>query len=131
MRKRVWIAVGTVAAGLAPPPTLAARAFPPELDHVSPRSVVVADNSGTILRAFANPDGRWRLPTVVADVDPRYLRILIAIEDQHFRSHLGIDPAAVVRAAGQMATHGRIVSGASTLTMQTARLLEPRPRGLV
>ncbi len=131
MSRRTWIAGAAIAAGLVLAAVAADRAFPPPLDRATPRSVVVADSNGAVLRAFANPDGRWRLPTTVAEVDPRYLRLLIAIEDARFRSHPGIDPAAAVRAFGQMAAHGRIVSGASTLTMQTARLLEPRPRGLV
>lgn len=107
------------------------RALPPPLERAAPRSVVVADGDGAMLRPFANADGRWRLPTAAGDVDPRYLRLLIAIEDSRFRQHPGVDPLAAIRAAGQFAASGRIVSGASTLTMQVARLLEPRPRGLV
>ena len=52
--------------------------------------------------------------------------MLIAYEDQRFFEHKGVDPIALVRAAWQFATHGRIVSGASTLSMQVARLIEPR-----
>ena len=63
----------------------------------------------------------------VADVDPRFLAMLIAYEDKRFRSHHGIDPLALLRAAWQAIRNGRIVSGGSTLTMQVARLLEPRP----
>ncbi|MCL6441419.1 MAG: transglycosylase domain-containing protein, partial [Thermoleophilum sp.] len=79
-----------------------------------------------LLRPYATPDGRWRLPATVQDVDPRYLDLLIAYEDKRFRRHHGVDPLAVVRAAMQLITHGRIVSGGSTITMQVARLLEPR-----
>jgi penicillin-binding protein 1C len=66
------------------------------------------------------------LPATVKDVDPRYIDLLIAYEDKRFRSHHGVDLFAVGRAAVQLLTSGRIVSGASTLTMQVARLLEPR-----
>jgi penicillin-binding protein 1C len=66
------------------------------------------------------------LPATVKDVDPRYLDLLIAYEDKRFYSHHGLDPLAVTRAAFQLVTHGRIVSGGSTITMQVARLLEPR-----
>ncbi len=86
---------------------------------------------GRILRAFLSTDGKWRLGTAVADVDPRYLAYLKAYEDQRFDDHWGIDPLAAGRAALQLAGAGHIVSGASTLTMQTARLLEPGPRNLV
>src|SRR5256714_350283 len=67
-----------------------------------------------------------RLPGTRADVDPRLVDLLLAYEDKRFRSHHGVDPLALGRAAVQLLTHGRIVSGASTITMQVARLLEPR-----
>ena len=53
---------------------------------------------------------------------------LIALEDQRFYSHAGVDPIAIVRAAWTDLAEGRRVSGGSTLSMQLARLLEPRPR---
>lgn len=89
-------------------------------------STVVLDREGRLLRPYATPEGRWRLPIVLADVDPRFVEALIAYEDRRFRSHAGVDPVAVLRAAAQWIGNGRIVSGASTLTMQVARLLEPR-----
>jgi penicillin-binding protein 1C len=89
-------------------------------------STVVVDRNGQLLRPYATADGRWRLPATVKDVDPRYLDLLIAYEDKRFRDHRGVDPLATARAAFQLATNGRIVSGGSTLTMQVARLLEPR-----
>jgi len=89
-------------------------------------STVVVDRNGQLLRPYATVDGCWRLPATVKDVDPRYLDLLIAYEDKRFHDHHGVDPLAVVRAAFQLATNGRIVSGGSTITMQVARLLEPR-----
>ncbi|MBV9431450.1 MAG: penicillin-binding protein 1C [Hyphomicrobiales bacterium] len=89
-------------------------------------STVVLDRSDTLLRAFTTHNGRWRLPIEASDVDPRYLRMLIAYEDRRFLEHHGVDPLAVLRAGWQMLTQGRVISGASTLTMQVARLLEPR-----
>ena len=89
-------------------------------------SQVVLDRSGVLLRAFTTSDGRWRMPVEVQEVDPRYIAMLIAYEDRRFLQHDGIDIYAVVRASLQLLAHGRVVSGASTLTMQVARLLEPR-----
>ena len=86
-------------------------------------SVTVVDRNDRLLRAYTTPDGRWRLPVEVKDVDPRYLAMLIAYEDRRFRSHHGVDPLAVARAGWQLLRHGRPVSGSSTLTMQVARLL--------
>ncbi len=89
-------------------------------------SATVLDRDGRLLRAYATSDGRWRLPARVADVDPRFFDVLFAYEDKRFRSHHGVDPLAMMRAVGQFVTSGRIRSGGSTLTMQVARLLEPR-----
>ena len=60
------------------------------------------------------------------DVDPGYLKLLLAYEDTRFWSHHGVDPLALARAALQLVTRGHIVSGGSTITMQLARLMEPR-----
>ena len=89
-------------------------------------STRVLDHDGRLLRAYATPEGRWRLPARIADIDPRLFEMLFAYEDKRFRSHRGVDPLALMRAAFQFATSGRILSGGSTLTMQVARLLEPR-----
>jgi penicillin-binding protein 1C len=97
-----------------------------DLDH----STVVLDREGRLLRPFATSDGRWRLPTRVEDVDPRYIDLLFAYEDRRFRQHAGVDPFALARASVQFVLNGRPISGGSTLTMQVARLLEPHTRTL-
>jgi penicillin-binding protein 1C len=99
---------------------------PVPLDAVKEVSTTIVDRKGRLLRAYAMDDGRWRLPVKVSDVDPLYLDVLLAFEDKRFRQHAGVDPLALGRAAWQLATHGRIVSGGSTITMQVARLIEPR-----
>lgn len=104
------------------------RAYPPPLAAHLPLSQEVLDADGRLLRAFPTPEGRWRLKTSVEDVDPQFIRMLVAYEDQRFFEHRGIDVVAMGRAAIQFLTNGRIVSGASTLSMQVARLTEPRPR---
>ena len=90
-------------------------------------STTIVDRNGKLLRAYAMPDGRWRLPVdAKTGVDPGYLKLLLAYEDRRFRGHAGVDPLALGRAAFQLVTRGHIVSGGSTITMQLARLLEPR-----
>jgi penicillin-binding protein 1C len=89
-------------------------------------STVVIDRDGHVLRPYATSDGRWRLPATVESVDPRYVAALVAYEDKRFFDHPGIDPRALARAAWQLMRNGRVISGGSTLTMQVARLLEPR-----
>ncbi|TDQ81477.1 penicillin-binding protein 1C [Dongia mobilis] len=106
------------------------RANPPFQGRLGDQSALVLAADGQILRAFATADGAWRFPIEVTDVDPRFLRYLKAYEDRRFDRHPGIDPLAAMRAIWQAVVHGEIISGASTLTMQTARLLEPRPRDL-
>ncbi len=101
---------------------------PPPLGQNLEFSRVVLDRNGHLLRAYATKEGRWRLPAKVADVDPRFFDALFAYEDKRFRQHHGVDPLALMRAAFQLVTSGRIHSGGSTLTMQVARLLEPRSR---
>ncbi|HEY7600278.1 MAG TPA: penicillin-binding protein 1C, partial [Candidatus Limnocylindrales bacterium] len=89
-------------------------------------STLVVDREGRLLRPYVTAEGRWRLPVALDDVDPRYVALLLAYEDRRFRSHPGVDALALARAAWLWARNGRIVSGGSTLTMQVARLLEPR-----
>lgn len=99
---------------------------PLDLSVAENRSTVVIDRNGQLLRPFATREGRWRLPIETTDVDPRYLAMLKAYEDARFERHAGVDPRALLRAAAQFVGSGRVVSGGSTLTMQVARLLEPR-----
>ena len=107
------------------------RWMPPPAERGRQTSTLVLDARGRLLRGFTVADGNWRLPARPEEVDPLYLRMLLAYEDRRFTSHFGIDPLAVARALGQWLRQGRVVSGASTLTMQTARLLEPHPRDVL
>ena len=92
-----------------------------------PTGTEVLARDGSLLRAFQVGDGLWRLAPPAEGIDPRFLQMLVAWEDRRFADHKGVDPRAVIRAAAQGLRHGRIVSGASTLSMQTARLLERGP----
>lgn len=77
---------------------------------------------------IVGPDEQWRYPVSLQDVSPWLIQATIAVEDERFYRHPGVDPAAVVRAIGQNALAGRIVSGASTLDMQVCRMMDNRPR---
>ena len=126
--RRVLIGAGaglaTAAAGVA---VLALTAPLGKLQRSSP---VVLDRHGAWLRALPVEDGRWRLRADLDRTDPIFIRRLIALEDSHFWLHPGVDPAALARAAASDLKAGRVRSGGSTLTMQLARRLEPRPRTL-
>ena len=104
--------------------------FPPDLSRAVHASPVVVDRNGAWLRALPVEHGRWRIRADLDRTDPGFLRRLVALEDARFAEHLGVDGLAVGRAVLSAAAHGRVTSGASTLTMQTARLLEPRRRTL-
>ncbi|MEA3058551.1 MAG: penicillin-binding protein, partial [Sphingomonadales bacterium] len=100
---------------------------PVPLEEARKVSTTIVDRNGKLLRAYAMTDGRWRLPVDARTaVDPGYLKLLLAYEDRRFWSHGGVDPLALGRAALQLVTRGHIVSGGSTITMQLARLIEPR-----
>ena len=105
-------------------------AFPPDLGKAARSSPVALDRRGAWLRALPVDKGRWRIRADLRRTDPGYLRRLVALEDARFIDHPGVDVRAVARAAVSAVLLGHITSGASTLTMQTARLLEPRPRNL-
>ena len=104
--------------------------LPPDLSRVQHASPVVVDRNGAWLRALPVEKGRWRIRADLSRTDPSFLRRLMGLEDARFAEHPGVDGLAVARAAIAAVTHGRVVSGASTLSMQTARLLEPRRRTL-
>ena len=138
---RGWVdrgRVGRIAAGLAGGVALLAgvllaldRAFPPDLSRLEAAvGRVVVDREGRVLSALPAPGGVWRLPVTAEEVPRVLVDLLVAAEDRRFRWHFGVDPVAVARAALGWMRAGRVVSGGSTLSMQVARLLEPRPRTL-
>ncbi len=95
-------------------------------------STVVTWRDGTFAHVFLAPDDRWRIPAAPdggkAAIDPAYVEALLAYEDKRFRWHPGVDPIAVARAVAVNLRAGRVETGASTLTLQLVRMLEPRPR---
>ncbi len=122
-RAAVVLGVAIACASLALEITIR-RLDPLPMARAENTSVTVLDRDGVLLRAYTTADEHWRLPIAAADVDPLYLKMLIAFEDRRFYVHPGVDPVATLRAVGQVARYGRIVSGSSTLTMQVARLLD-------
>ena len=99
------------------------RLDPPPIGIAQDLSVTVLDRKNRLLRAYATQQGRWRLPVETAEIDQRYIRMLMTYEDRRFHDHAGIDFLAIGRACWQMVRHRKIVSGASTLSMQVARLV--------
>lgn len=96
---------------------------------VRPRySTVITAADGTILHAFLSDDDKWRLATELDEITPVLRKTILHKEDQYFYYHPGFNPVSMARAAFRNLTTGRRTSGASTITMQVVRLLEPRKR---
>ncbi len=90
----------------------------------------IYDRYGAPMRGFLSENNTYYLPVPLADVSPWLIAAAVAAEDKRFFSHPGVDVKAVLRAAWQNAREGEIVSGASTITQQLARAVEPRPKTL-
>jgi penicillin-binding protein 1C len=89
-------------------------------------SHVVLDREGRLLGASIARDDQWRFPEA-ALVPERYALAVQHFEDRRFSYHPGVDPLALLRALHQNLSQGRVVSGASTLTMQVVRLSRGNP----
>ena len=90
----------------------------------------IYDRYGAPMRGFLSENNTYYLPVPLTEISPWLIAAALAAEDKRFFSHPGVDVKAILRAAWQNATEGEIVSGASTITQQLARALEPRPRTL-
>ena len=105
--------------------------FPLSLQRVKDVSFCVYDHHGRLLHMMLSPQEHMcRLPVCLDEVDAGYLKALVLFEDKRFYFHGGVDVWAGLRALAALVVQGRVVSGASTITMQTVRLLEPHPRTL-
>ena len=108
------------------------RALPAALSAPQARTtVLVLDRDGRLLREVAVGGGAAENPVRLSELSPWVVPALVAAEDSRFFQHPGVDPLSVTRAFGQWAASGRVKSGASTLTQQLARTLEPRPRSVL
>ena len=127
-RIRPWWGLLAVPAAVALLAVALDRAFPPNLARLHDVGTEVVDRQGRTVALLPAPGGVWRFVTEAAEVSPAFLDLLIATEDRAFWHHPGVNPVALARALVQDIAARRVVSGGSTLTMQAARLLEPRPR---
>ncbi len=130
-RRALGLAIGLLLLGLVVL-LLAVRLVPFPFNRLNewPQSPVITDRHGRVMLARCGADEQWRLPDALSDMSPWLIKATIAVEDERFYQHPGVDPVAVVRAMGQNIASGRVVSGASTLTMQVCRMMDDRPRTL-
>jgi penicillin-binding protein 1C len=113
-----WIAFAVLSAVLP---------FPREALKQRPVSVLVTDRNGGALRGYVADDDHWSIPQQFEGFSPLLVQATLAAEDRRFRQHNGVDAYGVCRAVVQNVQRGKVFSGASTITMQTVRLLGLRP----
>lgn len=100
--------------------------FPPKV-KVS-YSTLITDKKGEILHAFLSADEKWRMFVELKEITPTLRKAILAKEDKYFNYHCGVNPIAIFRAAFNNITKNRRTSGASTITMQVVRMLNPDER---
>ncbi|HWR32452.1 MAG TPA: transglycosylase domain-containing protein, partial [Chitinophagaceae bacterium] len=93
-------------------------------------STIITDNKGEVVNAYLTKDQKWRMKTELNEISPLLQKTIVAKEDRHFYSHPGVNPFAVIRAFFANLFNMRRVSGASTITMQVAKMLEPGKRNI-
>ena len=89
----------------------------PDLGRLSDLSSVVRSKNDEVLELRLSKSGHWRETVQLKEIDPQLIELLIAYEDKRYWQHYGVDPLAVLRAIKDYVATGRVISGASTLTM--------------
>lgn len=103
--------------------------FPTASQEVrSENATTLYDQNDQVLARYSTADSYWRLAPTLKEIDPNFIRALLAIEDARFYSHSGVDVPAIGRALMTWHKSGQPKSGASTITMQLVRQYKPRPR---
>jgi len=131
LSKRRWAAAAAVA-GLGLGALLVAVGYAlvalPDPLFPADYSTVVIDENGAVLRVFLNSQEQWILPDDGRPIPNKLRTAVLTFEDKRFMLHFGVDPLAVLRALYQSIRYRARVSGASTITMQVARLMRPKAR---
>ncbi|MFH1008526.1 MAG: penicillin-binding protein 1C [Candidatus Latescibacterota bacterium] len=105
--------------------------FPLPKDQLQrPSSTLIYDRSNRLLRAFTASDDTWRMRCDPNELSPLLIKMVLAYEDRWFRWHPGINPVSILRATITNVRSRKVVCGGSTLTMQIARMMEPKERNL-
>ena len=107
---------------------LSTNPFPLDKLEACPESPVLLDRHGSVVNRNLGRDGQWRIPVELSSISRRLKQATIAVEDERFYAHHGVDPISVGRAVMQNLFAAKVVSGASTLDMQLCRMLDPQPR---
>lgn len=110
---------------------LSLLAFPVATQEVRDEvGATLYDTHGQVLARYPTQDNYWRFAVQLEDIDPLFIQALLAIEDECYFTHSGVDIPAILRALKSWRETGEVVSGASTITMQLVRQYKPRDRVL-
>lgn len=121
-----WLSLGLVAAWVG---LIGLLAFPVASESFrNENATTLYDQNDQVLARYSTPDNYWRLVPSIEEIDPNYIKALLAIEDARFYFHSGVDVPAIGRALKTWHRSGQAKSGASTITMQLVRQYKPRPR---
>ncbi|MBL4771232.1 MAG: penicillin-binding protein 1C, partial [Planctomycetes bacterium] len=96
--------------------------LPGELLAAPPKNPSLFARDVSPVQVLLASDEQWRKPVALHEISQTLIEATIAVEDQRFRQHVGVDPLAILRAVKQNALSGRTLSGASTLTMQLVKM---------
>ncbi|MBV4360090.1 penicillin-binding protein 1C [Pinibacter aurantiacus] len=96
-------------------------------DHIE-YSTIITDDKGEVIHAFLTKDEKWRMKTELNEISPLLRKTIVHKEDKNFYYHPGVDGIAMARAFVKNIFRMKRTSGASTITMQVARALEPKRR---
>ncbi|MCW5884536.1 MAG: penicillin-binding protein 1C [Candidatus Kapabacteria bacterium] len=102
------------------------KIFP--VDTTIKYSKTIKSREGIILSSFLSSDDKWRYYFKTNEISEYFKKSIIFKEDKYFYYHAGVNPVSIIRSFSNNLKSGKITSGASTITMQTARLLEPKKR---
>ena len=91
-------------------------------------ATIITDKDDEIIHAYLSNDDKWRMKTELHEISSTLKKAIVHREDKYFYWHFGVNPLAIVRAIFKNIVSGKRTSGASTITMQVARLLKPKPR---
>lgn len=129
-RRRRWFFAGACAGCLG---ILIGLEWPMDTERYlrAGESPQMLDRDGRLLYAFLNEEQQWQFPRPLDEISPYLIKATIAVEDQRFRKHPGVDAFAIARAVLQNLTRARIHSGASTITMQVVKLADGPSRSVL
>jgi penicillin-binding protein 1C len=128
---RSWIAaLVLLAVCLTIPQWLRFVRLPPSLQKAAAGGIKFTDRNGILLRESLLEGGRFTAPVSIDELPPNLLAATICAEDKRFWSHHGIDPLAIARSGRDALQHGRIVSGASTISQQLIKIVQRHRRTL-